>query len=115
MRYLADWASDHAGHARVGAIGLCLTGNFVLSMAVNDRVTAPVMGEPSLPFVGDGLHVTPEELARLQQRVAIGLEVRAYRYATDTTCKARLFLKLQEELSPGFKGTTLPAAEKLHS
>ncbi len=115
LRYLADWASNHAGHARVGAIGLCLTGNFALSMAVNDKVVAPVMGEPSLPFVGGGLHLTPEELAKLKQRVAGGLEVRAYRYQTDTTCKAGLFLKLQSELSAGFKGTTLPAAEKLHS
>jgi hypothetical protein len=99
-----------------------LTGDFDIEMVTFQARTREalvsrnaVMGEPSLPFVGDGLHVTPEELARLQQRVAIGLEVRAYRYATDTTCKARLFLKLQEELGPGFKGTTLPAAEKLQS
>ena len=115
LRYLADWASSDSGHAKVGAIGLCLTGNFALSMAVNDKVAAPVLGEPSLPFLVDGLHLTPDELDKLKQRVAEGLEVRAYRYVTDKKCKAALFLKLESELAPGFTGTTLPTMEKLHS
>jgi dienelactone hydrolase len=115
LRALVDWACADSGYQKAGAIGLCLTGNFALSMAVNDKVKAPVMGEPSLPFMGDGLHVTPDELAAVKQRVSQGLEIRAYRFATDTICKAGLFQKLEAELAPGFKGTTLPAEEKLHS
>ena len=115
LRALVDWACTDSGHQRAGAIGLCLTGNFALSMAVNDKVMAPVMGEPSLPVAGDGLHLTPAELATLKHRVGEGLEIRGYRYATDTKCKAGLFLKLEKELGPGFKGTSLPAKDKLHS
>jgi dienelactone hydrolase len=53
----ADWLRDllakvcqDSSANRVGVIGLCLTGNFVLAMAQDTRVKAPVMGEPSLPF-----------------------------------------------------------------
>jgi dienelactone hydrolase len=96
-------------------IGLCLTGNFALSMAASPRVSAAVMGEPSLPFVGDGLHITKAELATVKARVPQGLEVRGYRYSTDTKCRASLFAKLEAELGTGFTGETLEVKQKLHS
>jgi len=115
LRHLVDWSCSDSGHGRAGAIGLCLTGNFVLSMAVNAKVAAPVMGEPSLPFLGGGLHATPAEVAQVRQRLDSGLEMRAYRFETDTKCKAGRFLEFEQKLGQGFKGTTLPATEKLHS
>ena len=80
-------------------IGLCLTGNFALSMACDPQVLAPVLGEPSLPlWPADGLHVAPEELMEIKRRINDeGLQVRAYRYATDTICKAVRFAKLETE------------------
>lgn len=113
LRDLADHAADDARFAGVGVIGLCLTGNFALSTAVNPRVKAPVMGEPSLPFRGPGLHLTAAELAAIRART--DLEVRAYRYSTDPLCPAARFERLQAALGPAFKGQTLPAGEKLHS
>ena len=115
LRHLVDWACADSGHDRAGAIGLCLTGNFVLSMTVNAKVAAPVMGEPSLPFLNDGLHATPAEVATVRQRLDQGLEMRAYRYETDTKCKAGRFLAFQEKLGQGFKATTLQTTKKLHS
>lgn len=118
LRHLVDWACTDSGHDRAGAIGLCLTGNFVVSMAVNAKVAAPVMGEPSLPFLpSDGLHATPDEVATVRQRLDQGLEMRAYRFATDTKCKAGRFLAFEQKLGQGFKGTTLIPKnnEKLHS
>ena len=115
LRDLVDWACGESGRGKAGVVGLCLTGNFALSMAASPRVGAAVMGEPSLPVVGSGLHVTDAELAAVRSRVTEGLEVRAYRYSTDTMCRASLFAKLEAELGVGFKGETLEVSEKLHS
>lgn len=115
LRDLVDWACVESGNGKAGVVGLCLTGNFALSMAASPRVGAAVMGEPSLPMVFDGLHVTDAELASVKTRVAEGLEVRAYRYSTDTMCRASRFAKLEAEFGAGFKGETLEVSEKLHS
>lgn len=115
LRDLVDWACVESGCGKAGVIGLCLTGNFALSMAANPRVDAAVMGEPSLPLVGSGLHVTDSELASVRGRLAEGLEVRAYRYATDCLSRASLFERLEAELGAGFRGEAIVASEKLHS
>jgi dienelactone hydrolase len=115
LRDLVDWACVESGHARAGVIGLCLTGNFALSMAANPRVGAAVMGEPSLPMVGEGLHVSSVELADVKANITHGLEVRGYRYSTDRMCRASLFERLAAELGAGFKGETLQVQETLHS
>ncbi|GEP61171.1 dienelactone hydrolase family protein [Reyranella soli] len=115
LRDLVDWACAESGHAKAGVVGLCLTGNFALSMAASARVGAAVMGEPSLPFVGEGLHITKSELATVKARAAQGLEVRGYRYSTDTLCRASLFARLEAELGTGFSGESIEVAEKLHS
>jgi len=60
---VVDWLKPLAGQAHrecggrgVGVIGLCLTGGFALSMAVDPAVMAPVIGEPGLPaFQPSGL------------------------------------------------------------
>src|SRR5580698_4909007 len=38
------------GGKGVGAIGMCLTGNFALALMVDEAVMAPVLSQPSLPF-----------------------------------------------------------------
>jgi dienelactone hydrolase len=117
LRQLVAQACAECHAKGAGVIGLCLTGNFALSMACDPQVLAPVLAEPSLPFwPADGLHVTPQELIEVKRRIKDdGLQVRAYRYATDTICKAARFAKLETELGPGFQGTTIPATSKVHS
>jgi dienelactone hydrolase len=34
----------------VGAVGMCFTGGFALGMMVDERMLAPVLSQPSLPF-----------------------------------------------------------------
>lgn len=54
---IADWLRALCRKARaecpgkgVGAIGMCFTGNFALSMMADDAVLAPVASQPALPF-----------------------------------------------------------------
>jgi dienelactone hydrolase len=119
LRELVAKVCEKSGANRVGVIGLCLTGNFVLAMAQDRRVHAPVMGEPSLPFFRPReLHTSREELDAVKARIADPgdrLVVRGYRYTTDTICSQAKFDRLSEELGCGFIGRSIPANEKLHS
>ena len=46
----------------VGAIGMCFTGNFALSLMLEPVVRAPVLSQPSLPlFNHGGMHIAPSE------------------------------------------------------
>ncbi|MEM7132775.1 MAG: dienelactone hydrolase family protein [Chloroflexota bacterium] len=52
LRALCDLAHEECNGRGVGAIGMCLTGGFALSMMVNPSpVMAPVLSQPSLPIV----------------------------------------------------------------
>jgi dienelactone hydrolase len=62
-RFCAKLHAERGGKG-VGAIGMCFTGGFVLSMMLEPAVLAPVIAQPSLPFFRPGaLDVEPETLA----------------------------------------------------
>jgi dienelactone hydrolase len=53
---VSDWLRALAAHAHplcggrgVGAIGMCFTGNFALSMMLEPAMLAPVLSQPSRP------------------------------------------------------------------
>jgi dienelactone hydrolase len=49
LKPLCRDAHDECGGKGVGVIGMCLTGGFALSMAVDPAVQAPVLAQPGLP------------------------------------------------------------------
>jgi dienelactone hydrolase len=61
LKALARQAHQECGGRGVGVIGMCLTGGFALSMAVDPAVVASVMGQPGLPAFASG------ELARARR------------------------------------------------
>jgi dienelactone hydrolase len=77
LRALCRYAHADCGGPGVGAIGMCLTGNFALSLMVDDSVMAPVLSQPSLPFPvsrahREALHLSDEDLAAVKGRVQTG-------------------------------------------
>ena len=50
LRALCRSLHAELGGKGVGAIGMCLTGNFALALMVDSAVMAPVLSQPSLPF-----------------------------------------------------------------
>src|SRR5262245_16463633 len=63
LRALAAHAHPLCGGKGVGAIGMCFTGNFALSMMLEPAMLAPVLSQPSLPLArAGGMHIAPEEL-----------------------------------------------------
>ncbi len=109
LRALAAKAHEECGGRGVGAVGMCLTGNFALSMMLEPAMLAPVLAQPSLP-VNDaaGLHIAPADLAAVAQRLQReDLSVLAYRFAGDRLCPAARFEALEAALGDRFQGATL--------
>ena len=52
LRSLARDLHAELGGPGVGALGMCFTGGFALAMMVDDSTVAPVLCQPSAPFVG---------------------------------------------------------------
>ncbi len=110
LRALAAHAHPLCGGRGVGAIGMCFTGNFALSLMLEPAVRAPVLSQPSLPFSNRaGLHIAPDELAAVKQRLEReDLNVLAYRFEGDPFCRAERFAAYQQALGDRFVGRVLP-------
>jgi dienelactone hydrolase len=110
LRSLARLAHGECGGPGVGAIGMCFTGNFALTMMLEPAMLAPVLAEPTLPL-GDpaGLEIAPEELTAVAERLEReDLTVLAYRFEGDRWCKAERFAAYREALGERFVGRVLP-------
>ena len=57
LRALARRAHQECGGPGVGAIGMCLTGNFALTLMADETVMAPVLSQPSLPGAPSALSI----------------------------------------------------------
>ncbi|NMO18760.1 dienelactone hydrolase [Pyxidicoccus fallax] len=110
LRALAAHAHAECGGRGVGAIGMCFTGGFALSMMLEKAVLAPVMSQPSLPLEEPaGMDIAPEELERVRQRlVDEDLTVLAYRFEGDAFCRAERFAAYQRALGDRFVARVLP-------
>ena len=111
LRGLARIAHAECGGPGVGAIGMCFTGNFALSMMLEPAMLAPVLCQPSLPLgVPGGLNIAPDELVAVRQRLERdNLTVRAYRFDGDRHCTAERFAAYAAALGPRFEATVVPS------
>jgi len=110
LRALAQLAHDECGGPGVGAIGMCFTGNFALSMMLEPSMLAPVLAQPSLPLDDPAaLESPPEELAQVRERLERDdLSVLAYRFEGDLICRAERFAAYAQALGDRFDAHTLP-------
>ena len=110
LRSLARLAHEECGSPGVGAIGMCFTGNFALTMMLEPAMLAPVLSQPALPLDDPtGLEIAPEELAAVRERLEQeDLTVMAYRFKGDRFCKAERFAAYQQALGERFIARVLP-------
>jgi dienelactone hydrolase len=110
LRALARLAHGECAGPGVGAIGMCFTGNFALSMMLESSMLAPVLSQPSLPLDDPaGLEIAPEELVAVRERLQReDLTVMAYRFQGDRHCKAERFAAYREALGERFLARVLP-------
>ncbi|HFE46935.1 MAG TPA: dienelactone hydrolase [Nannocystis exedens] len=107
LRELARAAHEECGGPGVGAIGMCLTGGFALAMMVDDRMLAPVLSQPSLPFAllpsqRRDLGIDDHTLARVVERTRAGACVMGLRFTGDKMVPPQRFERLRQELGDAF-------------
>ena len=110
-----DHISTNVSGMGVGALGMCLTGNFALALMVDDAVMAPVLSQPSLPpALGAerraGLHLSDEDLCVVKRRTAAGVGVLGLRFTHDPMCPPERFERLRQELGDGFEGIEIDSS-----
>lgn len=113
LRELAGDAHERCGGPGVGAVGMCFTGGFALAMATDDRLLAPVLSQPSLPFGITKRHrstidISADDLATVKQRCADGLQVIGLRFTGDRLVPGERFEFLRRELGDAFVAIELP-------
>jgi dienelactone hydrolase len=110
LRQLARLAHQECGGRGVGAIGMCFTGNFALSMMLDASVLAPVLSQPSLPLEAPAaIGIPAGDLQAVRQRLEReDLTVLAYRFDGDRWCTAQRFAAYAQALGPRFVARVLP-------
>lgn len=110
LRGLARTAMAECGGPGVGAIGLCFTGNFALTMTLEPAVIAPVVNHPSLPLDDPaGLEISDEDAAMVRERIKRdGLKVLTYRFDNDRWCTGQRFAAYRALLGDAFDGRVIP-------
>jgi dienelactone hydrolase len=110
LRALARLAHQECGGPGVGAIGMCFTGNFALSMMLEPAMLAPVLCQPTLPLDDPGgIEMAPGELQAVRERLdRENLSVLAYRFEGDKFCRAQRFAAYAEALGDRFVARVLP-------
>jgi dienelactone hydrolase len=110
LRALARQAHGECGGPGVGAIGMCFTGNFALSMMLEASVLAPVLSQPSLPLEAPAaIGISPQELAAVRERLEReDLTVLAFRFEGDKWCRAERFAAYAGALGERFVARVLP-------
>ncbi|MFG2332773.1 dienelactone hydrolase family protein [Streptomyces sp. NPDC048604] len=114
LRALAVREHERCGGPGVGAVGMCFTGGYALAMATDERLLAPVLSQPSLPFAVTArnrrsLDISPADMRIVQQRCEAGLTVLGLRFRGDKLAPGGRFALLREKLGEAFIGIELDA------
>lgn len=116
LRALCRAVHAHCGGHGVGVVGMCLTGNFALSLMVDPVVMAPVLSQPSLPIglthrAKAALHISDDELALIKKRVATeDLKILGLRFTHDPMCPKARFDRLKDEFGAGFEAIEIDSS-----
>lgn len=99
LRALSKNLHSEVGGAGIGVIGMCMTGNFALTLALDPWVSAPITSQPALPVslpfrnMDGGLQMTPQQERKLSER---DVDVMALRFEGDKLCRAARFEAIRD-------------------
>lgn len=114
LRALAARAHAECGGPGVGAVGMCLTGNFALAMALEPAVLAPVLSQPGLPMpIGPRraqVGLDRAELDAVRLRTGGGLRLLGLRFSADRGCPPQRFATLRREFGEAFEGIEIDSS-----
>jgi len=112
LRALARQAHAEQGGRGVGAIGMCLTGGFALSMMMDAEMIAPVLSQPSTPgapWNKAALGIPDEELSNAVRRSKQeNIPLLGFKFEGDPLCPNERFQTLKGEFGERFRPIALP-------
>lgn len=114
VRALCRKAHEECGGNGIGLIGMCLTGNFAISMMATPEVIAPVTCQPSLPIGRPKALAVDEQTLSAAKKNAMSLgngALMGFRYKKDRICPAAKFERLRAEFGALFDGEEIPGAK----
>ncbi|MEO1435792.1 MAG: dienelactone hydrolase family protein [Bacteroidota bacterium] len=113
---IMDWLRSLSQHVnqkhqldRVGAIGMCMTGGFVVPMMLDDFLQAPVMSQPAFPTGHDDFGVDQSVIKAVQQRCEAGAQIKTYRFSEDPVSKPEKIKAYQETFGDALLYEELPS------
>ena len=84
LRLLCREVRDSRSADGVGVIGMCLTGNFAITLIGDDSVLAAIASQPAMPFFKQGaLHMSQTEIAISRQALEAKGPMRVLRFEDD--------------------------------
>lgn len=123
LRSLCNHIRVETGYPGVGVIGMCLTGNFAITLMADESVLGAVAAQPSLPaFKAKGLHMSGQDINSTIERLdALDHHMLAYRFKTDKICKPPKFEAIRKTFNNERERVKcseldgVPSKENLHS
>ena len=114
LRALARMAHAECGGRGMGAVGMCFTGGFALSMMTEPAMVAPVLSQPSLPLAAGsaqraaGIGASAAEIACARRRFSEeGLSMIGLRFREDPLVPDARFETLKREFGDSFEAIEL--------
>ncbi|MFT3726915.1 MAG: dienelactone hydrolase family protein [Terricaulis sp.] len=102
MRALCKHIAQTRNAERVGVVGMCLSGNFAMTLIAEENVWAAVASQPSLPARDMGaLHMSEAEIAASRAALDRKGSMRAYRFAGDPLCTGAKFDAIDRAFNDG--------------
>ena len=100
LKALCQTLRTRSGQDGVAVIGMCLTGNFAMSLMADDAVLAGVASQPAMPFFSQGaLHMSDDEMASVRERLDQVGPMMALRFEDDRLCTATKFEAIDRGLN----------------
>ena len=87
LRLLCRDVRQSRGVEGVGVIGMCLTGNFAISLIADDSVLAAVASQPAMPFFKQGaLHMSAKDVTDVRNALDEKGAMQVLRFEDDPLC-----------------------------
>jgi dienelactone hydrolase len=104
LRALARQAHAERGGKGVGAIGMCFTGRFALSLMMDAEMIAPVLSQPSSSYSPSAPGIPKEEWDNAVRRSKTeGIPVLGLRFTGDRLCREERFDCMRRSFGERFK------------
>jgi dienelactone hydrolase len=104
LRALARRAFSERGGKGVGAIGMCFTGRFALSLMMDAPLIAPVLSQPAASWSDAAMGIPePEWDNAVKRSREEGIPVLGLRFAGDPLCRRERFETLRDGFGERFR------------